>query len=264
MGTPSSVNFSSPLASETVMVDGEYGKMSGRTPQHVAIIMDGNGRWATQRNRPRMFGHQKGVDALKRTVEGCLEMGIKYLTVYTFSTENWRRPPLEVTGLMTLLKKTLKAELADLHKQKIRLKIIGRRDRLAPDLLALIDNAVALTQDNNRLTLVMALDYGGRDDIVAAAQVLAHQVKAGEVQPEEITDTLFSQTLYTQGIPDPDLFIRTSNVLRLSNFLVWQTAYTELVFIEKYWPEFGKEDLLEAVKKFQECERKFGRASLTE
>ena len=243
------------------MVDSKYGKMSGGVPGHIAIVMDGNGRWATKRNMPRMFGHQKGVGALKNTLEGCLELGIKYLTVYAFSTENWRRPQSEISGLMSLLKRTLKSELANLHKQRICLKTIGRRDRLSPDLIALIDNAVELTKNNDQLTLVIALDYGGRDEILSAVSSVASQVKSGHLKSEDITEELFSSFLYTSGIPDPDLFIRTSDVVRLSNFLVWQTAYTELVFLEKYWPDFVKEDLCEAVKKFQKCERKFGRVT---
>jgi undecaprenyl diphosphate synthase len=165
---------------------------------------------------------------------------------------------------MSLLKKTLKSELADLHKQEIRLKTIGRRDRLPSDLMTLVDKAVELTQDNDRLTLVMALDYGGRDDILAAVRSVASQVQAGHLDPKDITEDLFSGSLYTAGIPDPDLFIRTSNVLRLSNFLVWQTAYTELVFLKTYWPDFSKDDLYQAVKQFQGCERKFGRATLSD
>tara|TARA_A100000171_G_scaffold49430_1_gene58512 strand:+ start:1106 stop:1891 length:786 start_codon:yes stop_codon:yes gene_type:complete len=245
-------------------VDGEYGKMSGKIPRHVAIIMDGNGRWATRRKMPRMFGHQKGVLALKRAVEACLEQRVDFLTVYAFSTENWRRSEMEVNGLMSLLKKTLKSELADLHKQGIRLKTIGRRDRLPKDLIALIDNAVKVTADNTKMTLVMALDYGGRDEIVSATRFLAQSVKEGSLDPEDITDEIFSKALYTADIPDPDLFIRTSDVVRLSNFLIWQTTYTELFFLKKCWPDFQKEDLCEAIRQFQGCERRFGRASLSE
>lgn len=250
--------------SDEDMVDGRSGRMLGKVPEHIAIIMDGNGRWASQRKMPRLFGHQKGVAALKRAVEGCLELKVKYLTVYAFSTENWRRPEAEVSGLMTLLKKTLNSELASLHKQGVRLRTIGRRDRLPTDLLQLIDNAIELTQDNDQMTLIMALDYGGRDEILSAVRALASQVQSGEIDPSDITESLFSDSLYTSDIPDPDLFIRTSDVVRLSNFLVWQTAYTELVFLETYWPDFEKKHLLKAVKQFQECERKFGRASLPE
>lgn len=237
-------------------------KAPGAMPAHIAIIMDGNGRWAMRRKMPRMFGHQKGVGALKRTVEGCLELGVQYLTVYAFSTENWCRSETEVSGLMSLLRHTLKSELADLHKQGICLKIIGRRDRLPSDLLTLIDQAVTLTQENTHLTLVMALDYGGRDEILAATRDLAERVKSGDIQPQDITEKMFAGALYTADIPDPDLFIRTSNVVRLSNFLMWQTAYTELVFLEACWPDFTKEDLYQAVSQFQERERRFGRAAL--
>lgn len=252
------------LVPDEEMLDGRAGKMLGEIPEHVAIIMDGNGRWASQRKRPRLYGHQKGVAALKRTVEGCLELGIKFLTVYAFSTENWRRPETEILGLMTLLKKTIKAELKNLHEQGIRLLTIGRRDRLSPDLLSLIDEALDLTKDNENFTLVIAIDYGGRDDILAAARLIASKVRSGDLSPSDITEKVFSEHLYTASLPDPDLFIRTSDVLRLSNFLVWQTAYTELVFLKTYWPDFDKEHLRYAVAHFQGCERKFGRASLPE
>ena len=227
-------------------------------PRHIAIVMDGNGRWAAQRNSPRLMGHQKGVEALKRTISACLDMEIPYLTVSAFSCENWRRPLDEVTGLMTLLRRSIKSELATFHKNNIRLNVIGRRDRLPADLLELLDNARELTKDNTKMTLTIALDYGGRTDIMKAVQELAGQVQAGYLNLEDITEDRFGQTLSTHNLPEPDLFIRTSNTIRMSNFLIWETTYTELFFSSVYWPDFSKEHLLEAIDYFKGCERRFG------
>lgn len=243
------------------LTDGRYGKMGGQVPTHIAIVMDGNGRWATQRGMPRIMGHQKGVDAVRRTVEACIDLGIRYLTLYAFSTENWRRPLEEVNGLMFLLKRTLKTELKTFEENNVCLKVIGRRDRLAPDVVASIEQVEHQTASNTALTLQIAFDYGGRDEIVRAVRQIASRVKSGDLAIEEIDETLFAQCLDTAGVPDPELFIRVSSVLRISNFLTWQTTYSELVFPETYWPDFTKDDLLSAIHHFQKCERRFGRAA---
>lgn len=227
-------------------------------PQHIAIVMDGNGRWARKQGLPRLLGHQKGAEALRRTIKACLELDIYCLTVFAFSTENWRRPFQEISGLMTLLKKYLKSELTEAHHNNIRIRVIGNRHRLDPEILSLIDHAVELTKENTGLNFTIALDYGGRDEIIKAVQKIAGQVKLGQIEPAEINEDVFSQSLSTAGLPDPDLFIRTSDVFRISNFLLWQSAYAELVFLDTYWPDFEKKDLLKAIEHFQKCERKFG------
>jgi undecaprenyl diphosphate synthase len=229
-----------------------------RLPQHVAIIMDGNGRWAKRRGANRLFGHQKGVDALKRAIEATIDIGIPYLTVWAFSTENWGRPSDEVSGLMKLLRRYLQKDLADLHDRNICLKIVGLRDYLEPSLLKLIDQAVDITKNNTRLTLTVAFNYGGRADILATTKKLAQKVKDGQLTVDEIDEELFSGHTLTASIPDPDLLIRTSNVKRLSNFMMWQCGYTELVFLDTYWPDFTKDDLIYALQQYQQCERKFG------
>lgn len=230
-------------------------------PVHIAIVMDGNGRWATRQGLPRMIGHQKGVESVRRTVQACLDLKISYLTLYAFSTENWRRSNEEVNGLMILLKRTLKSELKAFKENNICLRVIGRKDRLPKDLVALVEDAQFQTKDNAALTLVVALDYGGRDELARAAQALARDVKEGRVTPEDITESTLENYLDTAGIPDPDLMIRPSDVLRMSNFLTWQTVYTELVFPSVYWPDFKKEDLIQAIALYQQRERRFGRDS---
>lgn len=231
---------------------------SKRIPQHVAIVMDGNGRWAEQRKLQRLLGHHRGVDAVKRTVDAALELGIPYLTLYTFSTENWRRPVEEVTGLMRLLDHTIRSNLEDFHVKGIRLKILGERDRLTPELLDLMDQAVEKTKDNKMLTLSIALNYGGRTEIVQAAKKIAALVSDGKISPSDVTQELFSACMYTADLPDPDLFIRTSNENRISNFLLWQSAYSEFVFIKTLWPDFKKDDLIECILEYQKRERRFG------
>jgi undecaprenyl diphosphate synthase len=227
-------------------------------PAHVAIIMDGNGRWAKARGLPRIAGHRRGADSVRRAVVSCVELGISYLTLFGFSSENWKRPTGEIDDLMGLLRHYLRGEIAELHKQGVRVKIIGDRARLAADIVTLIDNAEKLTGDNTKLTLIVALSYGGRDDIVGAARKLATDAIAGKLKPEDIDETRFSDSLFTADIPDPDLLIRTSGELRISNFLLWQCAYTELVFIDTLWPDFGKPDLEKAVSDFHGRERRFG------
>jgi undecaprenyl diphosphate synthase len=230
-------------------------------PRHVAVVMDGNGRWATRQGLPRMMGHQKGVEAVRRTVQACIDLHIPYLTLYAFSTENWRRSHEEVQGLMLLLRRTLKSEIKAFKENNICLRVIGRKDRLPKDLMALVEDAQVQTKGNTALTLVIALDYGGRDELVRAAQTLATKVQEGLLNPQDITEPLLESYLDTAGIPDPDLMIRPSDVLRMSNFLTWQTVYSELVFPSVYWPDFKKEDLVEAIAQYQKRERRFGRDS---
>jgi len=229
-----------------------------RPPAHVAVIMDGNGRWAKSRGLPRTAGHKKGVDAVRRTVEAAGELGIGYLTIFSFSSENWRRPEEEVTDLMQLLRFYLRSEIADLHRNGVRLRVIGDRARLSKDIVGLIDNAEALTRDNRKLTLVVALSYGSRQEITLAARRLAEEVKAGTLDPADITEDRLSERLFTADIPDPDLIVRTSGEKRISNFLLWQAAYAELVFVDTLWPDFSKRDLEAAIEEFHRRERRFG------
>ncbi|MEL3891239.1 isoprenyl transferase [Ferrovibrio sp. MS7] len=227
-------------------------------PRHVAIIMDGNGRWAKARGLPRNLGHRQGVDTVRDIVRASRDFGIEYLTLYAFSTENWKRPAAEVAGLMDLLRLFIRRELDELHRNGVRIRMIGDRSRLAADIVPMIEEAEARTQDNQRLTLVLALSYGGQDEIVRATQRIAAAVAAGQIKPEQIDRALIEQNLYTAGIPDPDLVIRTSGEQRLSNFLIWQAAYSEIVFVEKLWPDFGADDLKAAITEFHGRERRFG------
>jgi undecaprenyl diphosphate synthase len=231
---------------------------SGQTPPHVAIVMDGNGRWARARGLPRAAGHRQGAEALRRTIVGAGELGIRYLTLFGFSSENWNRPSGEVQDLMGLLRHYLRSEIADLHGKGARLRVIGDRSRFDPDIVALIENAEALTRGNERLNLTLAISYGGRDEIVAAARALATDAAAGKLDPSAIDAAAFTRRLFTADLPDPDVVIRTSGEKRLSNFLLWQSAYAELVFVDKYWPDFGKGDLEDAVHEFQRRERRYG------
>jgi undecaprenyl diphosphate synthase len=227
-------------------------------PRHVAIIMDGNGRWAQQRGLPRVAGHRRGADAVRVAVEGCRELGIGYLTLYAFSSENWKRPPAEVDDLMGLLRLYLRRELAELHRNDVRVRFIGDRSRLAADIVALLVEAERLTEGNRGLTLVIALNYGARDEIVRAARQIAEDVAAGRVRPEQIDEAGYARYLQTADIPDPDLLIRTSGEQRLSNFLLWQSAYTELVFTATLWPDFNKQCLRDAVHEFHRRDRRYG------
>jgi undecaprenyl diphosphate synthase len=221
----------------------------------VAIIMDGNGRWARARGLPRLAGHRAGVDNLRRVLEAATEFGIQYLTIYAFSTENWRRPPDEVRGLLNILEDVIDRELASLNKNGVQLRHLGRLERLSPELQAKVHHAVELTRNNHRLILNIAWNYGGRDEIV---QAVRRMIDNG-VLPDEIDEELVSNNLYTAGIPDPDLIIRTSGEMRVSNFLIWQGAYAELYVTPTYWPDFGREELLEALWEFARRERRFGR-----
>ncbi|CAO3353543.1 isoprenyl transferase [Azospirillum sp. A26] len=231
---------------------------SNTAPGHVAIIMDGNGRWAKARGLPRTAGHKKGVDAVRRTVEAARELGIGTLTIFSFSSENWRRPEEEISDLMGLLRFYLRSEVAELHRGGVRLRVIGDRTRLSEDINRLIDNAEALTRDNRTMTLVVALSYGSRLEIVHAARRLAQEVAAGRLSPDSIDEDALSARLYTADIPDPDLIIRTSGEKRISNFLLWQAAYAELVFVDTLWPDFTKRDLEAAIEEFHRRERRFG------
>jgi undecaprenyl diphosphate synthase len=230
-------------------------------PIHVAIIMDGNGRWATARNLPRTAGHQRGADSVKTAIKSAVEMGVSYLTLYGFSQENWNRPKSEVNDLMGLLRFHLRGEIKYLSEKGVRFRAIGDRERLAPDIVTLIEDAEERTASNTRLSLTVALSYGGRSEICHAARQLAQQVKDGTLEPEDISETLFEQKLYTADIPDPDLLIRTSGEQRISNFLLWQLAYAEFVFIDKHWPDFSKEDFESAVREFQARDRRYGTTS---
>jgi len=227
-------------------------------PEHIAIIMDGNGRWAKARGLPRAAGHRAGVEALRTTVRAVGDLGIDWLTVYAFSSENWSRPKSEVSDLMGLLKHFIRRDLAELHRNGVRVRVIGRRQGLDAEIEALLHEAEALTALNRASNLVIAFNYGGRDEIVRAAQRIAELVKAGELDANDITEQTVSDHLDTAGIPDPDLVIRTSGEQRMSNFLPWQSAYSELVFVPCYWPDFGRAELLEAVETFASRERRFG------
>lgn len=227
-------------------------------PQHVAIIMDGNGRWAERQGKPRVWGHKKGVEAVRRSVSFCRELGIPSLTLFAFSSENWRRPADEVNTLMELFLLVLQKEVKALHKNGIRLKIIGDLTAFSPKLVANIRKAEALTEANNAMTLNIAANYGGRWDILNACQIMAHKVKQGELQPEDIDELHLSSLLQTAEQPELDLLIRTGGDLRISNFLLWQAAYAELWFTETLWPDFNQQVFSEAIAAFINRERRFG------
>ncbi|UVF17432.1 isoprenyl transferase [Microvirga terrae] len=227
-------------------------------PTHVAIIMDGNGRWAAQRGLPRFEGHRKGIDAIRRAVRTATDLGIRYLTVYSFSAENWRRPADEVSYLMGLLKRFVRHDLAELHANNIRVRIIGEREGLPSDIRMLLDEAEQLTRSNSGLTLVIAFNYGGRQEIVSAIRALAVKVKEGALDPADIDMDAVGATLDTHGIPDPDLVIRTSGEQRVSNFLTWQTAYSEFVFLPCFWPDFDETAFQSAIDEYYRRDRRFG------
>jgi undecaprenyl diphosphate synthase len=225
-----------------------------KVPTHIAIIMDGNGRWAISRGLPRLAGHRAGTENLRQVIEACVEFGVRYLTIYAFSTENWGRPLEEVRGLMRILEDVIDRELEELHKQGTRLRHIGRLDRLKPSLRQKVLDAIEYTKDNDRLILCVAFNYGGRDEIVCAVQ---HMIEDG-VDPDQVSVDLVSKYLFTAGVPDPDLIIRTSGELRGSNFLIWQGAYSEWYFTPTYWPDFGKEELALALEEYQHRQRRYG------
>ena len=227
-------------------------------PRHIAIIMDGNGRWAKERGWMRLKGHEQGASSVRHALNACLESGVEYLTLYAFSAENWQRPAPEIKGLMLLLERYLIHEIKELNENGIRFQSIGQLEKLSPKIQEQIIKTTTATAHNTKLTLTLALSYGSRDEIIVATRSLAQKVAAGKLTPEAITPELFSQHLYTAKMPDPDLFVRTSGEHRISNFLLWQLSYTELYFTDKYWPDFKKEDLLEAIRAYQQRERRFG------
>jgi undecaprenyl diphosphate synthase len=229
-------------------------------PRHIAIIMDGNGRWAHARGQPRTAGHRQGAEAVRRVVERVGELGIPYLTVFGFSAENWKRPASEVEDLMWLLRRYLQSEVAELHKNDVRFRVIGDRARLGRDLQRLLADSESSTAENGGLTFTLALNYGGRQDIVEAARQLARQAASGALDPAEIDAERFAAALSTGDMPDPDMLIRTSGEQRISNFLLWQCAYAEMVFLDKLWPDMGKDDVSRAVQEYQRRDRRYGAA----
>lgn len=228
-------------------------------PEHVAIIMDGNGRWAKRRNLPRTAGHEAGVDAVRKIVRVAAEIGIKYLTLYTFSVENWARPREEVAALMRLLTRATRNELDELNRNNVRLITTGRIDGLSISRRKVLTRAMEKTHDNTGLVLNLALNYGGRTEIIDAVKAIALSVRSGHIKPNEINEALFSEYLYTADLPDPDLLIRTSGEMRISNFLLWQTSYTEMYVTKVLWPDFGRKDLFNAIIDYQKRERRFGK-----
>ncbi len=232
-----------------------------KVPSHIAVIMDGNGRWANARGEHRFVGHQHGVMAVKRTLEACAEIGVKYLTLYAFSTENWNRPKDEVDALMELMVEAIVDEVDSLTEQGVRLLAIGNLEMLPRKVRNMLQTAIDRTSFNTRISLVLALSYSSRWEIVDAAKKIGQSIKNGNLEIDDIDDNLFTSFLTTKGIPDPELLIRTSGEYRLSNFLLWQMAYTEFYFMDKFWPDFQKEDLYLAVSNFQNRERRFGKTS---
>ena len=226
-------------------------------PQHIAIIMDGNGRWAKKRGLPRLAGHRAGTENLRRVIRACVEFNVKYLTIYAFSTENWGRPVDEVEGLMHILEEVIDKELDELNKEGVQLKHIGRLDQLSPNLRNKVEKSIEVTKNNERITVCIAWNYGGRDEIVCAIKKMMKQ----GVKPEEVTDTLVSQFLFTSGIPDPDLIIRTSGEMRISNFLIWQGSYSEWYVTQTLWPDFNKSELHKALTAYNKRDRRYGTVS---
>jgi len=246
------------LQKETDKLKALISRCPERIPGHIAIIMDGNGRWAALRNKPRTYGHEAGVRAVREVVRASGEIGVKCVTLYCFSVENWKRPKEEVDALMSLFSRTARAELSDLIDNNVKLITTGRMNGLSPTRRVDINEAVERTRNSDGLVLNLALNYGGRDEILDAVKSIANAAKAGIIDPQEIDEEMFSDFLYTAGIPDPDLLIRTSGELRISNFLLWQTSYTELYIIDTLWPDFGRRELFEAVLDYQKRERRFG------
>ena len=227
-------------------------------PRHVAIIMDGNGRWAASRGLPRVEGHRRGVEALRKTVRAAGQIGIQCLTIFSFSSENWQRPASEISDLMGLLRRFIRNDLAELHSNGVRVRVIGERDNLDPDIRRLLEEAEQLTRANTNLLLVVAFNYGARDEIARAVRQIAKRVASGDVKPEAITEDMIGENLDAPDIADPDLIIRTSGEQRLSNFLLWQAAYSELVFSPVYWPDFDRATLEAAIDEYRRRERRFG------
>jgi undecaprenyl diphosphate synthase len=227
-------------------------------PRHVAIIMDGNGRWAARRGLPRSAGHRAGVDALRRAVRAAAEFGIEYLTIYSFSSENWSRPASEVSFLLDLLRRFIRQDVAELHRSGVRIKVVGSRDDLDPGIVSLLNDAERLTHDNSTLNLVVAFNYGSRQEISRAVSAIAEKIASGRMSASDISPELIAENLDTAGIPDPDLLIRTGGEQRISNFLLWQCAYTEFVFVDEFWPDFTQEIFARALGEFSLRDRRFG------
>lgn len=231
---------------------------TSKLPRHVAFIMDGNGRWATARGLPRTEGHRQGLEALRRTIRYAGKIGIEVVTIYSFSSENWRRPETEVSFLMGLLRRFVQRDLSELHDANVRIRIIGGRSDLEPGILALLEEAEDLTKNNTGLNLVVAFNYGARAELVRAAQSLTQKVLSGEMRPEDISEAAISRALDTGGLPDPDLIVRTSGEMRLSNFLLWQAAYSEFYFCDQHWPDFDEAAFDEAISCFGSRQRRYG------
>jgi undecaprenyl diphosphate synthase len=252
-----------PKAASPQVKSPEVGTRLGRVPRHVGIIMDGNGRWASSRGLPRIEGHRRGVEALRAAVRAAIDFGLDYLTVYSFSSENWSRPVEEISDLMGLLKLFIRNDLAELGRAGVKIKVIGTRANLNPDILALLTEAETATAENTGLNLVVAFNYGSRQEIAEAARLIAEKVAAGTLDPASINADVIAQHLDTAGIPDPDLIIRTSGEQRLSNFLMWQAAYSEFVFLPIHWPDFDQAALAAALDEFAARERRFGGVTLS-
>ena len=233
-------------------------KEQGRFPRHIALIMDGNGRWAKNRLLPRSAGHRQGVEALRRTIRAAGELGVEFLTIFSFSSENWSRPKEEINDLLDILRRFIRRDVAELHGAGVRIVVIGERTGLEPDIVSLLEESEKLTKSNTGMTLVVAFNYGSRQEITRAAQRVAQACLDGTLDPAHITPSVLAENLDTRGIPDPDLLIRTSGEERLSNFLLWQCAYTELVFVEEHWPDFDKELLERAIESYLSRDRRFG------
>jgi len=234
------------------------GKQEGRFPRHVALIMDGNGRWAKERMLPRSAGHRQGVEALRRTIRAAGDLGIEYLTIFSFSSENWARPREEVNDLLDILRRFIRQDVAELHAAGVCIKVIGERGDLEPDIISLLEESEKLTRHNSGMRLVVAFNYGSRQEIARAARALAEACIGGNLEPCEISPEVFATYLDTRDIPDPDLLIRTSGEERLSNFLLWQSAYTEFVFVDEHWPDFNRESLERAIECYMSRDRRFG------
>lgn len=234
-------------------------RVNGAIPRHVAIIMDGNGRWARERMLPRPFGHRSGMKAVREVVEGALEVGVEVLSLFAFSQENWQRPPVEISALMSLLEEYIQREADELEGQGVRVRVLGDVERLTPAAKAAVERVTTQTAHNTKLTLNLFISYGSRAEIVRAARRIAEEVQAGTLQPDQVDEAAFTERLYTADCPDPDLLIRTSGEQRISNFLLWQLAYTELFISPVLWPDFGRTNLYEAILDYQNRDRRFGR-----
>jgi undecaprenyl diphosphate synthase len=246
------------LSADTLQRLADAGLDPARLPRHVAVIMDGNGRWAQQRDRPRVEGHRRGVQSVRSTIEECCRLGIEQLTLFCLSTENWKRPQEEIDFLMTLLREYLILERAEIMEQNIRFTVIGRRDGLPPEVLAEMDENIRVSSKNTGMVLCLAINYSGRTEIVDAVRVIADRARQGQLRPEDVDETVVGEAMYTAGMSDPDLLIRTAGEMRVSNFLLWQISYAELWVTQKCWPDFDEATLREALREYAQRERRFG------